>query len=1032
VLSAKFTIQITADNEWVRVPLELHEGVLRKFRHEYKPDADTQNASKGKAGFDRFDRKTGVHWWFHGKGQHVLTLDMIVPIKKASGTRRLQLAVPSAASSYLRLDIPIPKEQLAFDTILAGANKTTALNADSTQVELFRLEQRVDLGWRALPDTSQVKTLLKAQSEIRVEPTEESILLNARQLIEPLQGSMKEIEVTLPGGFTVLELKVDGETYQPLEEFPKAPQPVKISLPAPTTNRVRLDWVLQTPWPKSGQLAIEGLSVSECLRQSGEIAVVEFEGFRLANRSMSGVYRTNVRELLGPGPIQTAFQFREQPFQILLELLPIQPTYSVRPHLFLKLGGTQIEMLADLNLEVYRGVLDKLELVWPDFEEQGWTIDRTELPGLVEDIEHDAQSGRLTFQLAKRLGQGSQIRFLLKATRKFAHSSADAIPLTLPRVMASNPVRTVVVVTNQENVESTVTPVEGTETQPLSANFAEEVDSILSKSAMSDFRGVRQTGFLVRSDQQSFQAKIVTHPQSIHSETQLHVNLERDRIAVREELHYDVSYVPVSQLRVMVPNSFPDKVQFAFRNVALKYEWTGVVVGDSRQARLTLPKPELGEFTIVGEYQLPENAGQENRLVVPYVRASDAEEVTGRIVFSADYPAQATVEDAAWSRSPELGSDNVWSSTQLGDSVAIAWTPKQESHLQSFKIQKALVQSAILQNGRLVSRAYYQLDEPVEEILMTLPPEKLVPKAFTWNGAELSETEVALIDPDAGTFRLTLAAAEEGAAVLGVAYHATELTPLNWSQVFELTTPRFPGDVWMEKTSWEIVLPSDQHLFTLPEGFTPEFSWRRQGLLWARLPNTTSDGPETWTRSAEEQFPLEGNVYRFGFYGPCAELSFTAMNRSIIVLFGAGLALLVGFLLLKVPFTRNILTVLFVMFLFALCSVWFMEAIQVLLQPAALGLVLAVVAVLLEGSIKNRRQAHALSMAGSEEYSGSALGRTPRGYPEPIGSEDPTAVRPSPDAVADSQATQHRALGAENSSRTPPALIGSSLSEKSE
>ncbi len=124
VLTARFTLQIPKDKEWVRVPLELHEAVLRKFRYEYQPLVQSKIPTVGKAGFDRFDRQTGLHWWFLGQGQHVLTLEMIVPIKKASGTRRIQLAVPSAASSYLRLNLSIPQEQLALDPILAGCKKS--------------------------------------------------------------------------------------------------------------------------------------------------------------------------------------------------------------------------------------------------------------------------------------------------------------------------------------------------------------------------------------------------------------------------------------------------------------------------------------------------------------------------------------------------------------------------------------------------------------------------------------------------------------------------------------------------------------------------------------------------------------------------------------------------------------------------------------------------------------------------------------------------------------------------------------------
>jgi hypothetical protein len=156
------------------------------------------------------------------------------------------------------------------------------------------------------------------------------------------------------------------------------------------------------------------------------------------------------------------------------------------------------------------------------------------------------------------------------------------------------------------------------------------------------------------------------------------------------------------------------------------------------------------------------------------------------------------------------------------------------------------------------------------------------------------------------------------------------------------------------------------------------------------------------------------------------------MNRSIIVLFGAGLALLMGFLLLKIPFTRNVLTVLFVLFAFALCSIWYMEPIQVLLQPAGLGLLLAFAAVLLDGSLKKHRPAHAATLAPPDEYSGSSLSHSPHAYPEGLGSEDPTAVRPGPERSGDSQATQHRSSRVENAAQTPPALIGSSLSEKPE
>ncbi len=637
-LTAKLSIQITKPEEWVSVPLELQEATLLSFRHEYNPSAPEPKpkVGQGKAGFDHYDRRGGLHWWFQGHGQHVLTLRILVPIKKASGIHRLQLPVPSAACSYARLTVPIANEQLSLETIVAGAHQTTAAGKSSSVVELFRLGQRLDLGWRALPDSRQIKTLLKAESKLRVEPTEESILLKAQQFIEPLQGSMKEIEVSLPGGFSVLELKVDGERHRPLEGFPDSPKPLKISLPAATTNRVRLDWILQAPWPTSGQLVVAGFNVSECLRQSGEIGVAGFEGYRIVKRSATDVDRANISDLLGPGPILSAYQFRQQPYQLILEFQRIQPTYSVRPHLFLNIGAKQVELLADLELEVYRGVLESLEIDWPGFEEQGWTIDRTQLPGEVEDVVLDPKSGRISLPFAKRLGQGSEFQFLVRATRKLESSATNAFPLTLPRVIASNPVRTVVVVTNQESVESSVLPAEGTETQPLSAAFAEEVESRLSQASMRDFRGPRQTGFLMRSEQQSFQVKSITHPQAITSETQLRISLLDDRIDVRQSLRYNVKYERISQLRVMVPRTFPENVLFRIEGVPLNFEWTGleVVAGGSRQARLTLPKSMLNQFEITADYQISQFDREKPRLVLPCVRQQPAMPAKSRDAWS--------------------------------------------------------------------------------------------------------------------------------------------------------------------------------------------------------------------------------------------------------------------------------------------------------------------------------------------------------------------------------------------------------------
>lgn len=1055
-LTVTLSLQIAREGKWIRVPLGLNEAVLRQYQHDYEPteksSPKSQKSQSGvRASFAGFDKRGGYEWWFRGEGQHVLTLDVIVPLRKSSGVRRLQLAVPDSASSYLRIALPVAKDRLSLETVAGVAHKAKSSGQDATEVKVFRLGDRLDLGWRAIPDSRQVQTLLKAETELRVEPTQETILLNARQFIEPLQGSMSEVEISLPKGFAVLELKLDGERYPALEDLPDAPKPVKIALPAPTTERIRLDWLLQAPWPESGELTVEGFLVSDSLRQwqSGEIAVVGLEGYRIVKRPSTRVYRTNVREHLGPGPIFSAYQFRQQPFELVLGLQEIEPSYSIRPHLVLKMGEKQMDLLLDLELEVYRGVLQTLELDWPNLEAQGWTIDQTGLPGEVEQIEMDPETDRTTIVLAKRIRQGEPFTLRLRANRVLAGPGDEEFPLTLPRVIAPNSVPTVVVVTHHENVESRVMPEKETETQPLSASLTEDVESLLNEAGLRDFRGPRQEEFLVSSDPHTFRVKLITHPQSIRSESRVRVTVSEEHVEIRHTLNYNVQYEPVSQLPVTIPPSFPEGVQFSLGEVAIPHQWTDDE-GNGRQAVLTLPEPKLNEFELVAEYLIPAEEAETRKLQVPVVRANDADEITGRLEFVSDYRPEVTIESSGWSKTPDAELTKVWTCADPGDSLALTWTPRREADLQSFTIRRTRIRSVIQREGPIYSLAEYQFDQPLEELLISLPPEQIRPNAFHWNGTELTEDQVTETEPGSGLFRLELpspasASSEEGgqtansdSPVLVVVCRTAENARLEWSQRLELVSPSFPGDVWTEKTTWEVTLPVDHHLLTVPENYAPEFVWARDGMIWNRVPRESSGESNNWPELPgapyAELFPSERNTYQFSYVGPNPPLRFSSMNRSMVVLFGAGLALLCGFVLLKIPATRNVLTLLFVVFLFAVSSIWFTAPMQLLLQPAVLGLVLAIVAVFLDGAFKRTASDSMVALTNPNEFSGSSTSQPLPAYPDPIGSEDPTAVRQSSARSSGSSVDPSRSAPQQTDDPSPSEseFIGSSISERSE
>lgn len=1039
-VTVSLSLQILDPDEWVRVPLGLNEGDLREFEHRFEP-AKTSKVSKtdGREAFASFDGRGGYDWWFKGQGQHALDLEMTVELRKTSGMRRLQLAVPSAASSYLQLNLPISKERLSLETVVAGAHKVHAREKNQTEVELFRLGPRLDFAWRTLPDTRQVETQLSAETLLRVEPTVDSILLQARQFIEPLQGSMSEVEISLPKDFAVLELNLDGEPYRVMGGFEDGSESVKIELPAATTSRIRLDWILQAPWPGSGQVVVEGFQVGDSLGQKGKMEIVGLEGYRIVKRSATNVVRINARELLGPGPIFSAYQFGAEPFQLALGLQQIEPSYSVRPHLFLKMGEKQIEMLLDLELDVFRGVVQTLEMDWPGFEEQGWAIDEATLPGEVEQIERDPETGRTAFQLAKRIGQGTTFRLPIRARRELTGMMEQKFPLTLPRAIAPNRLPTVVVVTNQENVETRFTPAGGTETQPLHASLTEEVDLLLEEAGMRDFLGRRRQDFLVPSAEHGFAVEVLTHPQSIESEGRVRIFVSEGEANVRQTLQYNVEYEPASKLSIAVPASFPASAGFFLGEVPLPLEWIGPEDETPREARLTLPEPMLNAFEIIAEYKLSEKGAEARQIKIPLVRSLDAQNAPVRLEFVSDYQPEVTVSESAWTKTADPELAHVWTSSKPGDVVTIQWTPRRESDIQSFTVRSSQIRSVVQRQGQIYSVAEYQFGEAPEELLISLSPEEIRPDAFYWNGEQLSVDQVGETESGSGLFRLQLpdsGLTQSAPASLAVAYHTPNGVVLNWHQDFELAAPAFPGDVWMEKTVWDVTLPVDQHMFSPPGDFAPEFSWTRQGFFWSRVPGGSSADSASWTgfpdSRASELFPSEGNTYRFSYVGPTPTLRFSSMNRSMVVLFGAGLALLCGFVLLKIPATRNVLTVLFVLFAFALAGVWYAAPMRLLIQPAFLGLLLAVVAVLLDSSFKRGRSPSLVPMSNAGDFSGSSAPHAFPGYPEPIGSEDPTAVR---------QNAQRRTGSSEDPQSTPDErtvdhahseFVGSSVAEKPE
>ncbi|MGH7128900.1 MAG: hypothetical protein ACREIV_10040, partial [Planctomycetaceae bacterium] len=200
-LTATIVVAVKLDATWVAVPLGLNEAVLTGKRYDGAGQERLELGEQRNGG--------GSVWWFRGRGEHTLTLSLLVPLRKQLPLRQLQLTLPAAPVSSIALDVPIPHGQLSVLPIEQAVVRTRPAAAGRSRIEVFGLPPRLTLQWKPVPNQRRIETSLQVETEIAVKPNEESVVLTATQTVQALHGSFTEIEVELPGAFELIG--VEGE-----------------------------------------------------------------------------------------------------------------------------------------------------------------------------------------------------------------------------------------------------------------------------------------------------------------------------------------------------------------------------------------------------------------------------------------------------------------------------------------------------------------------------------------------------------------------------------------------------------------------------------------------------------------------------------------------------------------------------------------------------------------------------------------------------------------------------------------------------
>ncbi|HET6324200.1 MAG TPA: hypothetical protein VFG04_05830 [Planctomycetaceae bacterium] len=968
-LKAKFTIQVDRPDVRVTVPVGLQEGsVAQGIKHtgpgEFRA-ADSLNRQKSHSVFLR------------GKGLHEVTIPFVVPIRRQLNQRHLQLTIPPAAGSEITLRVA--KEHCQAKPIDEASVHATSI-PNGTLIEAVGIKGTFDLAWETPLDESHARPVFDVFSKCSVAMDRDRIQWSVLQTIEAKQGNLSSVRVRVPRNFS----RISGQQLY-VSEVRKYGLPdidptgfIKVDLKAASTGRIELRWDVEGAPPANGLLSLSGFDVEGARSDSGDVSITPTEGFHFDYRGGNNIRRINV-STLGAGLAESAYAIW-QPFRLDLALEEIRPQFLVEPAYFLLLAQQRIELTVQLRIHVRQGALRELKFSWPEWKKQGWTLEQlpefTELIESEKSADHAPPTGnapRDDSQLQLRLNgrHGDDFVVAFRASRS-APGSATSFPLSLPQLAGSSMTGGVLVAADAENIKSSLEPRAETVVRLISPEKREAI------GPPESFRGLQQVVMRIDSPKAAFDATVTTQPQKIETESRAKIEVRAGRLQVEQRISYRVSYERLSEATLVLPKELRRaNVQFTVDRPDLEAKiepsWTSGESDAVEIARIPLPpQPRIGAFDLYAHYsvRMPEPPSQAAEIPIPLVRSRDNAFKTLRVELRAPDDSEFEVVDEAWIPSLAIDKGSTYAWTAKGEQTNLPLRLVRVTALASpgVKISRALIRSTLDMTGTAQTTAQYRIQGPVSRLALTLPAGSTEPK-FLLDRLPLKLERIREARPNSGEYLLDIGAlSPEPLPVLTVQYGDPEASPCGLMGSHRLSAPVFPDNTTIESTVWEVTVPFEQFLFSVPSGYSPEFRWQRDVAVWDRQPTAKAADLGRWLGGAARSTVDEGNAYAFSRFGAARTITVGSMAGSFVIFVGAGLSLVAAFILLRVRVARNLLTLFVFAFTVAIFCLWYGEAVRLLLQPALLGFLFALVAAAVDSRLQRRRGHLLLEPPGAAEF----------------------------------------------------------------
>jgi hypothetical protein len=944
-----------------------------------------------------------------GRGDHRLRVGLRAVVRSTAEGRRLELAIPEAASTRVELDVPRRVAEAA-----AGPDEPVERRAirggEATRLSAHLAPRpRLDLSWRIEEEPgAQLSPLLSIQGDIAIDINPGSFRTSSSWEVRSVRGTATSLQFRLDPEDEVLELELDGQPIPAGIERVDGTTRLTIALAEPLRPGPSKHLVMTTrralPSRPSERLIFAGFSLIDAREQSGAIGIAQSQAGDpwIVGAAGRGLRQIDPRTELPPelrarpGTV-LAYQFFDQPFELSLRADPAPPQVHTESRTTVRLDATRAAVETSLSCVAAHGRLFELGIVLP----RGLELDSAGPRDVVELVSPegaaDADGVRLlTLRLTPRAQEGGAFTVLLKGRQAIDPSRPVVVTLFQPRATTAEGGR--IAVLTDRNLTADLT------------DGAEAFRPALQEPPAdwpwpADHRAGQVPALWLRHDGHppALPLRVTVHPRAISHETSLKVEVGRSGVEVEQQTQCAVHFGALDALDVEAPAGLRWDLD---GDEVVAREDLGTTPAGDRRTRLRLGDAArdkaLLKFRLRPASSAPLESDRPTELEVPWVRVREGTAAPVRATVASDdgihieprapgWTAAPADDDAAPGDSVPITRFVLVGPEEGSDPLRLVATARPLAALPALVASRLLIRTVLGPEDDLRTTAWYR----VESHDATLPV--ALPAGAEWVRARIGGEAVGQVEPipKAGGYRLRFPKrAARGPVLVELEYHVPARLATAWD------APRLLDGGVVQETLWEVRLPWSRAVVGTPSGWIDENQWHWDRYTWMRRSREGAGALSAWvngnTAQARDGADDAGDAYHaylFGRPGPPAGLRPVIASRAWLVALCSGPMLALGVLILHRRRPPQLIWAAALALTLAAAMVVQPATTILAVQSSLVGVVFTIVAALVQRLVERPRRAAAAVFRDPGGLASTAASSSSLGRMAAVGSDDSTAIR---------------------------------------